>query len=465
MSVRRKSLCGALVAVSVVAGVITFVNGSAQAGFTASVANPASSVGTATSFLTATNGSVRCTSVPSGGVVPTTAAFPCTGSITPSVPTTGTAVSTTTLAGSGTAAFSAASLTATSCGPVQLANSAAATNPMLVRGPVSFAQAGPLSGSTSLGLNGTNTLAADVVQRNGTANFSIGIWFKASAANGSLVSFATNPNEAVPTTSDRSIYFDTAGRLAFSVSPSLPTTIRSTKSYADGNWHYAVGTFASGGLTLARQTLYVDGVVAASNTNILSLNLGTMNYAGYWRVGQSNVSGGSLAGSGNYFNGSLSNASVWSSELTAAQVSTLSGQTTQAGLSSSIASLAPVANWTLGDNGLQTFAGPYPVVGSVSPCSAVRSTVGTAGKCVYPAQATACAAPTASTTLSGLIAAGSLALNPSGPTTAQALAATVARDTTYDTRYHVGLNILMPIEVKEVGFTQTFSWLGNRFII
>jgi hypothetical protein len=335
---------------------------------------------------------------------------------------------------------------------------------MLVRGNVTFAQTGPLAGSTALGTNGTNALAVDVVSRAGTSTLSVGVWFKSTTASGTLIGFSTSANEVIPTNNyDRSLYFDSTGHIVFGVYPGVYQTVKSVKAYNDGQWHYAVGTFAGSTIISSRATLYVDGVSVGSNST-LTLGLGTMNYTGYWRVGQSGMNT-SWGGAGNYFTGSLTNAAVFSTELSATQVAALYSPTTQTAYSSALSTAAPILSWTLGDNGLQTFGGAYPVLGTTSPCAGVRVTVGTATKCIYPASSSPCVAATSINTIPALVASNALALDPSTAGSAQTVTVTLSRDTTYNTGYDVGLNILVPITIVENGFTQTFNWTSNRSII
>jgi hypothetical protein len=105
------------------------------------------------------------------------------------------------------------------------------------------------------------------------------------------------------------------------------------------------------------------------------------------------------------------------------------------------------------------------VLGATSPCTQVRATVGTSSKCAYPASASACPAQSSTNLLSGLVAAGTLALTPSTPSTAQTLTTTVSEDTSYNTLYDQGLHLLVPVPITETPFSQSFTWSTNATVI
>src|ERR1700709_2061325 len=100
MRIDRKAIATAVVIAFLSTSCV--LSGSALAGFTAAVKNTGSTAGSGTDFLTATNGGVQCTSVPSGSTIPSTTSFPCAGSQFPStVPATGSGTGTETLTASG----------------------------------------------------------------------------------------------------------------------------------------------------------------------------------------------------------------------------------------------------------------------------------------------------------------------------------------------------------------------------
>ena len=152
-----------------------------------------------------------------------------------------------------------------SCGPVQLANSVTATDPMLVRNSVAFQQTDKWATTSAATFSGSG-YAADVVGTTGSgllgllqANFSIGLWFKAGdAQGGGLLSLDNSVSSAASAAGLPSLWLDTAGKVHFAVSSTLGITQRtSTTAYASG-WHFAVLT-VSQPVLVATINLYVDG--------------------------------------------------------------------------------------------------------------------------------------------------------------------------------------------------------------
>lgn len=442
----------------------------AQAGFTASMSSNTNRVGTGTSFLTAQDATNQhCTSVPASTQVPATSVFPCTGTQLPTLAAAGETTKQTTLTASGTTNFTSATYDVASCAPVKLNNLSQSTNPMLVRGNVAFNQPGPakLSGSSALGFNGTDTLAADVAQSSGLTSFTLGIWFKTATPQGAMFGFSNSPSQATSTTYDRNLYLTSTGRVGFSTNSGGAKTVLSsptTKNYADNAWHYAVivGESGVGLLGLYSQiTMYVDNVQVGSFNALLSSVANTN--PGWWRVGQARANEGGYSGNGQYFNGSLSNFTVFPSALTAAQITELYNTTSQT-THQTVASSYGVRNlWALNDSGLEAYTGALPN-NATNPCAHVNSTVSYAGNCLYPAGAGNC--PTTATTTLASIASSPAVAVPAGTSgSSQNIIYKVSKNASYAASYDVGLHLLLPATVEQKGFNQAFVWSGNKVII
>jgi signal peptidase I len=156
------------------------------------------------------------------------------------------------------------------------------------------------------------------------------IWFKAPSTytqGGKLAGFE-KPEVGVaapPTgTYDRHLYMDGAGHVWFGVYNGAYITLQSTAALNDGNWHMAVGTVGATGTRL-----YIDGALNASN----AANTAAEATTGVWRAGCGNLAGwgGSWNGPNNPttdstvannqpFNGSLDEFTVYTTEMTAANV-------------------------------------------------------------------------------------------------------------------------------------------------
>jgi len=454
--------------------------GEVLSGLTARVANSQDTHATGTLFLRSVRGATtQCDATPAGATIPATATFPCTGATYPSaVPGSGTATAQITLSDLGTVTPSSATYATTSALPIQLQNTRAPSDPMLVRGGVTYAQAGPLSGSASLGVDGSTALAGSVVSGTAPASQSVAVWFKTTTSTGgTLVGFGNSPTYQAQTLSDRMLWMTNAGRIGFGVGLSNvlgvisdQNSVTGTTAYNDGQWHMAVGVLSTVtllGVGYTRAALYVDGAFIAQSDKLLVLGA-PASFAGYWHVGWSPAAAnGWTTGSSAYFNGALANATLFPSALTAANVTTLYGSASQSAWAANAATLAASSAWPLGDDGKGTYAGTVPGL-AAAPATMVAVTVGGSGFCAYPnLPSTSCAAPAGTATLATLAAAGSQAFPPSAPGAPVALTTTVARGPTYDATYAQRLHLLLPVTITEQrgGFANTLTWSGNDLVI
>lgn len=450
---------------------LVVANSNAQSGFTAKIANPTNSFGSGTSFLTPSRDNfAQCTSEPTGTTIPATTSFNCGGDQFPSVPTSVVGTSNMDFKHSGTAPFTEATYKAASCGPVSLADNRNANNPMLSRGSTSFNQPGPdkLSSSVnSVRLNGTATSFINVNPSAPLQNFSLSIWFKTDTASGALFSWSPAASDRISGFYDRAVYFTSNGSLAFSTFSGSARTITSTGvNYADNTWHHVVATAQSNVTSsTSKTTLYVDGAVVASAThNTATVARATAN--GYWHVGQGNITtADGFSGSGTTFKGNVSNFAVQPSVYTDTNVSSLYSTTTFNNYSSRVLSFGPQSYWYLNDNGITTYAGPYPVIGSQDPCTHVNAALGTTANCVFPYSATStCGALT--NTLADLAKAPVVPLAPSTPASSTRLTIQLQRNDNYNSDFDTGLKLSVPITVTEKGFkTTTFTWRGSVTVI
>ncbi len=159
------------------------------------------------------------------------------------------------------------------------------------------------------------------------------IWFRSTAgytAGGKLIGFE-NPRTGVGVagsggTYDRMLYMDGNGRIWMGVYTTAANVISSGTGLNDGAWHMAVGTLGAAGMHL-----YIDGVQVAQNAAVTNGEATT----GWWRVGCGNLSGWAAGWTGanpppasttasNYvFQGSVDEATIFTTQLTAAQVAYL----------------------------------------------------------------------------------------------------------------------------------------------
>ncbi len=457
----RGAWCWPIVLVLAVAALIVSTT-SGVGGFSAAITNKSDVVKSGSLVTSAAlSGTTEC-DLSTAAYNPISAANNalCTGTLIPTgaAPASGTSARSTVLTDKGSLAASSTTLAKTSCGPIQLANSINAADPMLVRGStLSYAQAGPLTGSTGLGLSGGSTgtgFAADVTASAPTNNFTEAVWFKATT-NGTLMGYTDTPSDNSPNTWDRLLWLDSTGHVVFGVYPGSTVELTSpAATYLDGKWHLAAGTVSSAGMVLS-----VDGAAVATNTGTTTAQV----YNGYWHVGWDNENNGwSNPPTTPYFAGTLANAAVFPA-LTAAQITKLFKASTQTKWNGYLQTYAAVNAWTLGDTASTAYAGAVPNV-TPSACSFIDVTVGTSGAttaCAAPVRTSACPAPTSALTLASL----ATVTTSTGPTLTQplTLTMTIARDATTTVSanpYATGLHVTAGLSVANAngGFTAGLIW-------
>jgi galactose oxidase len=140
------------------------------------------------------------------------------------------------------------------------------------------------------------------------------VWFRTTTHTGGLLmGFGSSP-VGTSTSRDRLVFMTDSGQLTFGIFAGTPVTVESPRAYNDGAWHDMVATDGAHGIAL-----YVDGQLVADNPTAGP----PQGYLGYWRLGEDELAGWANSPSSNYFAGSLSDAAVFGSELTAAQVAAL----------------------------------------------------------------------------------------------------------------------------------------------
>ena len=455
----------AVIAVAAVA----LSNAAAAGGFTATVTNAGNTVQAGSLLTSASSGVTECDlGTATYNPVSTANNALCTGSLVPNgiLPGTGTGLTATVVTDRGSLPATSTTLSKSGCGPIQLANSVNAADPMLVRGStLSYAQAGPLTGSTGLGLSGGATgtgFAADVTASAPTNKFTEVIWFKATT-NGTLIGSTSTPSAYSPSNWDRMLWLDSTGHVVFAVYPGSTVELTSpASSYLDGKWHMAAGSISTAGMVLS-----IDGATVASNTTTTTAEV----YNGYWHVGWDNeATGWTNPPTTPYLAGTLADAAIFPT-LTAAQITNLYKAGTQSAWLTYLTSYGAINAWALGDTGATAYTGTIPSV-SVSACAFVDVTVGVVGltsACAAPVRALACLAPTSALTLASLAASTSTSV---APTLAQPLTLTVivARDATTTVAaypYATGLHVTAGLTVTNSngGFSAALSWPATDLVL
>ncbi|SEI02395.1 MULTISPECIES: PKD domain-containing protein [unclassified Leifsonia] len=132
------------------------------------------------------------------------------------------------------------------------------------------------------------------------------IWFKTSTTQGGKLIGFGDQQTGLSNSYDRHIYMQNDGRLVFGVWTGQTNTITSPTALNNNQWHQVVGVQGPDGMSL-----YVDGQLVGTNPQTAA-----QAYNGYWRIGGDNTWGSTSA----YFNGTLDEAAIYPSELTAQQV-------------------------------------------------------------------------------------------------------------------------------------------------
>jgi hypothetical protein len=186
---------------------------------------------------------------------------------------------------------------------------------------VTFGVAGASSDDTAVTLDGSSAYvnALTLVPSPQGPAFSEEIWFKTTTSGGTLIGF-NDGFASTPARWDRTLYMANAGTnatgiLTFGIwNGSGVTTVSSSSSYNDGNWHHAVGVLSS-----AQQLiLYVDGSQVASSATGINDN---STWAGYWHVGYTLYANNWPNSPSDFFAGTVDEPAIYNYALTATQVS------------------------------------------------------------------------------------------------------------------------------------------------
>jgi hypothetical protein len=211
---------------------------------------------------------------------------------------------------------------------------------------------GPTSPDTAIELNSTGSFFTIVAVNNPgpgssvTGGLSEELWFKTTTSNGGvLIGFCDQEFNINCNQNDRLIYMTNSGQLIFGTQNT--STIESTNSYNDGNWHYAVGTW-----NLNTLNFYVDGTFIGSATGTAG------NYTGYWHIGSnSNIrSTWPSQPSSLNFDGALGEIAVFPYALSATQISNHLSQAKTGKYDSAVLADNPSYYWKLNEASGTVFA-------------------------------------------------------------------------------------------------------------
>jgi type II secretory pathway pseudopilin PulG len=203
--------------------------------------------------------------------------------------------------------------------------------------------AGPTSlGGTSAsfpGTGGSSIVTSNTL--NNPSSFSASLWFNTTVP-GSLAGATGNQSSVTSSSWDRNIFVDQAGHLVWAINfNGALDEVTSSAVVDNGTWHQVVATYGPTG-----QYLYLDGTLVGSAPAATA----GQNYAFYWHLGfgylQFWPDNQSVS---DYFQGSMAQAAIFTSQLTLAQVQALYGATSASNESAAILALSPSGYWPLSD--------------------------------------------------------------------------------------------------------------------
>jgi len=179
-----------------------------------------------------------------------------------------------------------------------------------------------LSGNGNHGtLTGPTNIADGAINFDGTTNlttttlisipqsFTVGVWFRTSAALGRKLIGLETQQINVSAFYDRHFYVDTAGQLRWGQGhPGDGTFTFVYGNVIDYEWRYAVVSFNNGAMLLS-----MNGQV------IGNVSTGAQPFNGYWRIGGQTLGGWPSANSG-FFVGSIAAVEIYNRSLVIAEI-------------------------------------------------------------------------------------------------------------------------------------------------
>jgi hypothetical protein len=183
----------------------------------------------------------------------------------------------------------------------------------------------------SVELDGTNDYVAVGASSDfsfGTSDFSFSVWFNSDAISGyrSVVDFRQSNGNLLP-----SLYNSPTSGYKLYLWTGTTRVLNYNTTLTAGQWYHAVYTRSS-----TSATLYLNGTSVATGTDSSNYS---MNGAPRW-------GGVAPSVSASYFNGKMDECSVFSSALSASNVSDMYNS----GVPTDISSLSPLGWWRMGDD-------------------------------------------------------------------------------------------------------------------
>ncbi len=191
----------------------------------------------------------------------------------------------------------------------------------------------------------------------GPQSFSVAAWFK-TTSSGSIIGFSNAQGDSGQSAWDRQLWIDSAGHVVFGLYPNhffeVSSAATTSRNFADGTWHLAVATVAPAAKQKGTVLLYVDGTLVAgtAGNETITRHQPAQVYGGWWHLGWSNAAGTWADGPTDpFWTGSLGQVAVVPTDLTAAQVASLSKAGSASSYASAVTGRVAAANafWPLDD--------------------------------------------------------------------------------------------------------------------
>lgn len=218
-------------------------------------------------------------------------------------------------------------------GPL-MADSSNNNRPGRIEGGVTRLLPGALTGNNAIVTDGSTGYVRSNAVFTPTASFSQSVWFKTMSERGGAIMGLSNAATGAGTANNRAMWMDNDGKVAFGFLTQRvgrdprAQFVRSAVTYNDGKWHHAVATFDGTNISL-----YLDGALAGTYARTATDDPIVPVGPGYTRVGYQDLTSlytifgsnfdGKPAVLSSFFAGSLDEAAVHSTALTAAQVAGL----------------------------------------------------------------------------------------------------------------------------------------------
>jgi hypothetical protein len=217
-------------------------------------------------------------------------------------------------------------------------------------GGVTPSDAGPFASSGATYFDGATdgTSWAETATANAAlpAAFTIAVWFRVPngwSSGGGILTF-DSARSGSGTGNDPAAWMDNSGKIVVGVyKSSAYYEATSTSAYNNGQWHLLVATVNSSGLKL-----YVDAGTAVTNASATSGGAS----GGYWQIGALNAATNwTDPPTDDYWTGELAHFTYFASALSAAQITTLHGETSLGAYEAQVLADAPGFYWPLTDSG------------------------------------------------------------------------------------------------------------------